>query len=131
MTASKAPAVGRIAARLAGRPQQMLADGDYTNRRSIEAMAELDVGLCQAASAKAAPTTPALDASACHCESGVLIRRDLFPAEQAGLRGGDRPRYREHAIMLGGDHESPSTVRKLPILGHQHHHGQGHRRRLH
>src|SRR5229473_2918780 len=38
-----APAVGRIAARLGRKPRQMLADGDYTNRRSIEAIAELGV----------------------------------------------------------------------------------------
>src|SRR5207249_1471840 len=38
-----APAVGRIAARLGRQPRQMLADGDYTNRRSIEAIAELGV----------------------------------------------------------------------------------------
>src|SRR6266849_6282489 len=38
-----APAVGRIAARLGHKPQQMLADADYTNRRSIEAIAELGV----------------------------------------------------------------------------------------
>jgi transposase len=38
-----APAVGRIAARLGRKPRQMLADGDFTNRRSIEAMAELEV----------------------------------------------------------------------------------------
>ena len=38
-----APAVGRIAARLGRKPRQMLADADYTNRRSIEAMAELEV----------------------------------------------------------------------------------------
>ena len=38
-----APAVERIAARLGRKPRQMLADGDYTNRRSIEAMAELGV----------------------------------------------------------------------------------------
>jgi hypothetical protein len=38
-----APAVGRIAARLGRKPQRMLADGDYTNRRSVEAMAELEV----------------------------------------------------------------------------------------
>jgi len=39
----RAPAVERIAARLGRKPRQMLADGDYTNRRSIEAMAELGV----------------------------------------------------------------------------------------
>jgi transposase len=38
-----APAVGRIANRLGRKPGQMLADGDFTNRRSIEAMAELGV----------------------------------------------------------------------------------------
>jgi hypothetical protein len=38
-----APAVGRIAARLGHKPRQMLADGDYTNRRSVEAMAQLGV----------------------------------------------------------------------------------------
>jgi len=38
-----APAVQRIAARLGRKPQQMLADADYTNRRSIAAMAELEV----------------------------------------------------------------------------------------
>jgi hypothetical protein len=38
-----APAVGRIAPRLGHKPRQMLADGDYTNRRSIEAMAALEV----------------------------------------------------------------------------------------
>lgn len=38
-----APAVQRIAARLGRKPQQMLADADFTNRRSIEAMAELEV----------------------------------------------------------------------------------------
>ena len=38
-----APAVGRIAVRLGHKPQQMLADGDYTNRRSIEAIADLGV----------------------------------------------------------------------------------------
>jgi len=38
-----APAVGRIAARLGHKPQQMLADGGYTNRRSVEAMAQLGV----------------------------------------------------------------------------------------
>lgn len=38
-----APAVGRIAARLGRKPHQMLADADFTNRRSIEAMAELGV----------------------------------------------------------------------------------------
>jgi transposase len=38
-----APAVGRIAARLGRKPRQMLADGDFTNRRSIEVMAELEV----------------------------------------------------------------------------------------
>jgi len=38
-----APAVGRIAARLGHKPRQMLADADFTNRRSIEAMAELEV----------------------------------------------------------------------------------------
>jgi hypothetical protein len=38
-----APAVQRIAARLGRKPQQMLADADFTNRRSIAAMAELEV----------------------------------------------------------------------------------------
>jgi hypothetical protein len=38
-----APAVARIAARLGRKPRQMLADADYTNRRSIEAIAELGV----------------------------------------------------------------------------------------
>jgi len=38
-----APAVGRIAARMGRKPRQMLADGDFTNRRSVEAMAELEV----------------------------------------------------------------------------------------
>ena len=38
-----APVVGRIAARLGRKPRQMLADGDFTNRRSIAAMAELGV----------------------------------------------------------------------------------------
>jgi hypothetical protein len=38
-----APAVGRIAARLGHKPQQIVADGDYTNRRSVEAMAQLGV----------------------------------------------------------------------------------------
>ena len=38
-----APAVGRIAARMGRKPRQMLADADFTNRRSIEAMAELEV----------------------------------------------------------------------------------------
>src|ERR1019366_3743158 len=38
-----APAVGRIAARLGRKPRQMLADGDFTNRRSIEAMVQLEV----------------------------------------------------------------------------------------
>jgi transposase len=38
-----APAVQRIATRMGRPPRQMLADGDYTNRRSIEAMAELEV----------------------------------------------------------------------------------------
>lgn len=38
-----APAVERIQARLGRKPRQMLADGDFTNRRSIEAMAGLGV----------------------------------------------------------------------------------------
>lgn len=38
-----APAVRRIVERMGRKPRQMLADGDYTNRRSIEAMAELEV----------------------------------------------------------------------------------------
>lgn len=38
-----APAVGRIAGRMGRKPGQMLADGDFTNRRSVEAMAELGV----------------------------------------------------------------------------------------
>jgi transposase len=38
-----APAVGRIVERLGRKPRQMLADADFTNRRSIEAMAELEV----------------------------------------------------------------------------------------
>jgi transposase len=38
-----APAVERIARRMGHKPQQMLADGDFTNRRSIEAMAACGV----------------------------------------------------------------------------------------
>lgn len=38
-----APAVERIARRMGRKPQQMLADGDFTNRRSIEAMAACGV----------------------------------------------------------------------------------------
>ena len=38
-----APAVARIAQRMGRKPRQMLADGDFTNRRSVQAMAELEV----------------------------------------------------------------------------------------
>jgi len=38
-----APAVERIAERMGHKPQQMLADADFTNRRSVEAMAQLGV----------------------------------------------------------------------------------------
>jgi transposase len=38
-----APAVRRIAERMGRKPRQMLADADFTNRRSVEAMAELEV----------------------------------------------------------------------------------------
>src|SRR6266581_3256898 len=38
-----APAVRRIAERMGRKPRQMLADADFTNRRSVEAMAALGV----------------------------------------------------------------------------------------
>jgi transposase len=38
-----APAVRRIVERMGRKPRQMLADADFTNRRSVEAMAELEV----------------------------------------------------------------------------------------
>ena len=83
-----APAVGRIAARLGRKPQQMLADGDYTNRRSIEAMAELDVdyvGSLRKGGARRQHRHWTLQGLA--AESGVLIQKVLpgGAAERAGL----------------------------------------------